>query len=215
MVGATFVIVVLTATVVLVVDARRGTAVVTPILVLQLFAAASGFGGAARRGYFDLLFTSGHSRAGIAMAHWLGSIAPGVVSWLAVAVIEQLTSAGARHSVLATGTCAAMLVVSTLPWALCVNLPRFAASVGWILVGVSLASLTPQGLTGWMPMERLAEGSVPAAAAFVLYPFILAGRQIGGPDLTTVLPAIAVAVTSMVLACWWIGHADYPLEASQ
>src|SRR5688572_10369335 len=60
----------------------------TPVLLLQLFAASSGFMVPARRGHFDLLLTAGYSRVRIAATHWVLSILPGLGTWLVLAGIE-------------------------------------------------------------------------------------------------------------------------------
>ena len=62
----------------LVIDVDHGIRTVAPVLLLQLFAAASGFCIPARRGHYDLLFTSGESRLSIAVMHWVMSVLPGV-----------------------------------------------------------------------------------------------------------------------------------------
>src|SRR5215216_6165171 len=51
-----------------------------PLVVLQGFATSSSFLAPARRGYYDLLLTSGAGRMEIALAHWLLSAAPGLAS---------------------------------------------------------------------------------------------------------------------------------------
>jgi hypothetical protein len=72
-----------------------GASVLTPLLVLHIFAASSGFGLATRRGHYDLVLSRGVSVTGLMIAHWLASIAPGVAAWLAVAVFEPLVSTDA------------------------------------------------------------------------------------------------------------------------
>ena len=74
-------------------DASAAIDALTPVLLLQLFVASSGFRFAARRGYYDLLLTSGTPRWQIALAHCLVSITPGIVSWMCVAVLEAAATA--------------------------------------------------------------------------------------------------------------------------
>src|SRR5688572_5412482 len=64
-----------------------GATVLTPLLVLQIFAASSGFGLAMRRGHYDLVLSRGVGLARLMTAHWLASIAPGLAAWLAVAAV--------------------------------------------------------------------------------------------------------------------------------
>ena len=214
MLAATFAVIVLVAATVLAMEPSRGQTVVLPVLVLQLFAAASGFGGPARRGYYDLLLTSGAGRGRVAVAHWLASVAPGVCSWFAVAALERVLI-GSRGAVLASGTCAAMFLLSTLPWALSVNLPRFSASVGWLLVAVMGATLVPgPDLQRW-DGALSGSGAIPASAAILVYPVAIVGHDLRLSDLPIVAPALVVGAAALGAACWWIARADFPLEASQ
>ena len=66
--------------------------VLTPLLVLQIFAASSGFNLALRRGHYDLVLARGVPAPGLLAAHWVASIAPGIAIWLIVAVLEPLVS---------------------------------------------------------------------------------------------------------------------------
>ena len=65
----------------------------TPLLVLQIFAASSGFDLALRRGHYDLVLARGVPAPGL-LARALGCVdcaRPGV--WLGVAALERLVSA--------------------------------------------------------------------------------------------------------------------------
>ena len=72
------------------INVDQGVKTVAPVLLLQLFAAASGFMVPARRGHYDLLLTRGDSRLAIAVVHWAMSILPGVLSWFVLAAIERM-----------------------------------------------------------------------------------------------------------------------------
>src|SRR5687767_11207779 len=76
------------AAVLLVVDRERSARALVPLLLLQVFAASSGFMVPARRGHYDLLLTGGYSRMHVAAVHWVVSVLPGVVVWLAVAALD-------------------------------------------------------------------------------------------------------------------------------
>src|SRR5262249_9151902 len=75
----------------------------TPVLLLQLFVASSGFRFAARRGYYDLLLTSSTPRWQIALAHCLVSSLPGIVSWLCIGALESAVSRGTAWVWIAPG----------------------------------------------------------------------------------------------------------------
>jgi hypothetical protein len=197
----TFVAVMFVGIVTIVRDPSRSAGVMVPVLLLQLFAASSGFEVPARRGHYDLLLTSGHQRVWMAVAHWATSIAPGVVMWLTLAAVEAAVSAG-YASLLTTGTLAAMALVSTLPWAITVRLPRFSGGIGWLLALAMCTSIWPS-----MPLS--------SAWGFLVYPAGLVGQRLGVEDGLTAAPAILLSLGAMVAACRWVSRATLPLEAAQ
>ena len=146
--------------------ARVGMAL-TPVLLVQLFAASSGFMLPARRGHYDLLLTTGHSRVAVAVAHWVTSVLPGVVSWAVLAIAEIAITRGSSSSMFASGTIAAVGLVSTVPWALTVRLPRFAGAIGWLLL-LALFTTVPAPLASSRLLNTLGGGESWVAAAVAL-----------------------------------------------
>jgi hypothetical protein len=197
----TFVVVMLAGVVAIVREPSGSAGAMVPVLLLQLFAASSGFEVPARRGHYDLLLTSGHQRIWMAIAHWATSIAPGISVWLLLAIVETAVIAG-QPRLLTTGTLAAMALVSTLPWAITVRLPRFSGGIGWLLALAISTSVWP---------------STPLSSAwgFLVYPAGLVGRRLGAEDGLVAAPAMLLAVGAMVAACRWVSRATVPLEAAQ
>src|SRR5258706_5132185 len=115
-------------------DPSAAVEALTPVLLLQLFSASSGFQSPARRGYYDLLLTSGTPRWQIAMAHCLASIMPGITSWICVGMLELAASHGTRMAFATGGTCIAFFMMSALAWAMATSISRAPAAVGWLLV---------------------------------------------------------------------------------
>jgi hypothetical protein len=198
----TFVFVVAVGVAAIVRDSARSVGGMVPILLLQLFAASSGFEVPARRGHYDLLLTSGHSRMWMAIVHWTTSVAPGVIAWLVLAAAELFSSRGADMRLLTMGTAAAMCLVSTLPWAITVRLPRYSGGIGWLL---ALAIST----TVW-PSAQLWP-----AWAFLLYPAGLVGHELDLHEATIAAPALLLAIAAMVVAFRWVWRTSIPLEAAQ
>jgi hypothetical protein len=177
MIGA-LVVVTSVAAIAIVVDPQMAVRALTPVLLLQLFACSSGFDVPARRGHYDLLMTRGQTRFQIVTAHWAASALPGVVGWLVLALIDEAVRADASQvSLFSTGTMAAMSLVSTLPWAFTLRLPRFAGAIGWLLL-VTLAMLVaPDALT-----TSIAAGGGAVSRALSDPPGLLAvGRAVSDP----------------------------------
>jgi len=212
---ATFAAVTVVAIGLVIIDPTQTANVLTPVFLLQLFAASSGFSSSARRGYYDLLMTRAEGRLWIAAVHWTMSVTPGIASWVVVASAEILTRRDTSGAALASGTVVTMVLLSTMPWAITAALPRFAGAIGWLLV-LAIARSLPGGHEGdwlWGGME--AQPSWQAAASVLIYPVVLAGRPLVPDSIIIVLPALTVAAVAMAAASLWIRRADWPLEAAQ
>jgi hypothetical protein len=172
-------------------DASAAIDALTPVLLLQLFVASSGFRFAARRGYYDLLLTSGAPRWQIAIAHCLVSILPGIVSWMCVAALEIGASRAEEWRSVTQGTCAAFVGASLIAWSLAVFSSRTAVTVMWLLV-----------LT------------IPAIARLVS-PVQLLGATWASGDRRLLVSGCATAVVMFTVATASIVRGSAPLEAAQ
>lgn len=197
-------------------DASRAVMALTPILLLQLFATSSGFMLSARRGHYDLLLTRGHSRQRIAVVHWVMCAWPGTLAWMVLAATEAIVSGGSRITLLRAGTLAAVLVVSTMPWAVTVALPRFAGAVGWLVTLALLAMVrAPHETThGLRPVDASAP-VLEAVVALVLYPPLMVGQLVEHASGIRLIGAMGVGAVSVACALAWIERQDIPLESSQ
>ena len=208
MVTTTIVVAVGAAIAVMLVPSRVEDAL-APLLVLQLFAAASGFLSPARRGYYDLLFTRGCGRWSIVVGHWSMSIAPGVLAWGVVGVAEAVGRRGYPGVALATGSLVALLLVSALPWAFTVGMPRFSGAIAWLVVLAALTRIWSPAVLAGAVERRSWEG---ALAVFV-YPYLVVGRALSWSDIGVIAPPLAAALLLLVGTWCWAACADYPLEA--
>jgi hypothetical protein len=180
-----------------------------PVLLLQLFGAASGFLAPARRGYYDLLFTRGYGRWAMVAGHWWMSIAPGICAWGLVGVAEAVARRSYPGVALATGSLAALALVSALAWAFTVGMPRFSGAIAWLVV---LAGLTRV----WSPAVLAAaveRGSWEGAVAVLVYPYLVVGRMLSWSDVGVIAPPLFGALLLLLGTWWWAVRADYPLEA--
>jgi hypothetical protein len=172
-------------------DASAAIDALTPVLLLQLFVASSGFRFAARRGYYDLLLTSSTPRWQIAFAHCLVSVLPGIVSWVCIGALEAAASRGGGWVSIAPGTCAAFVGASLLAWSVAAFSSRTATTVVWLLV-----------LT------------IPAIAR-VLSPVQLLGTTWSTVDRFMLATVCATAVMAFTAATASIVRGSAPLEAAQ
>jgi hypothetical protein len=164
-----------------------------PVLLLQLFATASGFRVPARRGHYDLLFTSGESRLTIAVTHWLMSAFPGVFAWCALAISEH---AAGGTALTASGTIAAMVLVSTVPWSLTMPLARLTGAIVLLLIFVTAAAAFPRELSGMRPVV----------------PWFFVGRHVATIEAGLL---VAIGLCTVGHSLLWIRNMDFPLESSQ
>jgi hypothetical protein len=213
----TFIVVSVAAVVIMAIEPSLAAGALTPILLLQMFACSSGFDVPARRGHYDLLFTRGESRFRVAVAHWMASSLPGAASWAAVAGAHVLLTWGqAFPSLFGLGTVAALVLVSTIPWATTVRLPRFSGAIGWLLIVAMLALVVP----GQFPGDISVDGDgwrpwLQSAFAVLAYPPLLVGRDLQGSERLVVLPGLVLATVALIVGFWSVGHRDIPLETAQ
>jgi hypothetical protein len=187
-------------------------AVLTPLLVLQIFAVSSGFRLALRRGHYDLVLSRGIPAPGVLCAHWMASVAPGAVAWLLVAVVEAVVS---RSTVaLTSGSLVALALASSIPWALTTPLPRFAAAIGWLMLLVTSLAVVPSGQAELVAALRDTRASALGALAVVAYPMALVGLDAAELPAGTIAPGLACAIGSVAAALVWHRRTDAPLETA-
>lgn len=199
----------------LIVDPARGADALAPLALLQMLAASSGFGVAARRGHFDLLLTAGPRRVNVALAHLGLSILPGIIVWGALGVVEMVVRGTLRPLAFASGSVVALWVVSALAWALTVRLPRLSGGIAWLL-GIAIWIVGWSG--GSAVMEDVNEGRADGVARVViitLCPFVLVGKRLSAGDAASILPALILATVLAAGAVTWIARMDVPLESAQ
>jgi hypothetical protein len=154
----------------------------------QMIAASSGYHDRLVRGHFDQLLAGCCGRRGVALAHLACSIAPGLVVWLALGVVDMLL-AGARSVVFTAGGLAGFLYVSLVAWA-----------VSWILGLFVLAA------NGQVHVLREAYGTssaslavtLRAAGAALVHPFVLFDN---GGHVEPLVLAVVIAASLGAGAC--------------
>jgi hypothetical protein len=205
---------VLAACMVLTIAAPRAvSALLSALLVLQIFAASSGVIGPARRGYYDGLLSRGVGRGQILCGHWLASTVPGALCWMVVAAMDHATAAAPRT--LASGSLVALWLASSIPWAATVALPRFAAAIAWLVVLVVMLTALPSGQASLLGALDPEGPSLWAGVAAVVYPMGLIGRSLSPGQWVAVAPGLALSLLATTSAFLWFLRADIPLEASQ
>lgn len=188
-----------------------------PLLFLQMFASSSEFKGPASRGYFDALLISGWSRHVIALSHWISAVLPGVGAWAVLGAAELVVIGPEKAMCYEPQSLTALLLVSTVPWALTLPLPRLSGGILWNLTILVLAA-TRQGATflrtavaatPMAPMGDLAS----AAVAFAACPFLLLDPSTGSASASpfVLVVEVALAVGTMLGGVAYVARRDYPV----
>jgi hypothetical protein len=167
------------------------TEALTPIVLLQLLVASSGFHIPARRGHFDLLLTSRTSRWPVALAHCLVSVTPGIIAWLCVGGLELAASHGESATSFAAGTCAAVVASSLVAWGTAAYSSRVICAIGWLLV------MTIPPLARWMS------------------PLHLLGATASGSERIALWATLGAATIPFAAGLLSIVRGATPLEAAQ
>jgi hypothetical protein len=198
-------------------DPSRAPHALTPILLLQLFACSSGFDVPARRGHYDLLLTHAGSRRLVLLGHWAASACPGVICWLGLAAMCLVAVGRDAGGLFTTGSIAAVCLVSTIPWAATLRLPRFSGAIGWLLVVAVLSLVAPPEAfsIGAEPSTAGWKSWLQTAGAMLVYPPVLVGRSLQGAEGLAALPGQFAAISALTIGLWSAQWRDIPLEAAQ
>ena len=111
--------------------------VLASIALVQLFASSTGFTRHATRGHYDPILL-GRSRVAAALSHFAVSAAPGAVAWIACGTSQAVAAGTAAVPAFLPAGWAAILLVSSVPWALSVRSAPFLGGALWLLLSVSL-----------------------------------------------------------------------------
>jgi len=166
------------------------------VLLLQMFSGATGFTHAARRGYFDPLLGTSHSRVRVAVSHAAGSMLPGIAAWIGVICVDQVTRPQHLSTGLSTSAIEALVWVSVLVWCVTLCLPRYSGGLLWLFLFVGLGSVHRlQGLeptlldqTTWPAVGR-------AVGAALAAPLLLVAH----PDSSDAPLLMAVAISALIV----------------
>src|SRR5262245_9483327 len=165
-------------------------------LLVQMFGASTGYADRARRGHFDPLLVGRSSRWSVALAHWLLSIAPGLVLWFLLAILGALDAPAEWPVALTPAGLAALVWVSTAAWMVTLLLPRYSGGILWLALLVVLAALhdvRPQ-LDAFLGDEATWSEALPKARAALAVPIALVGRPEAAGARTLALVALATVV---------------------
>ena len=182
------------------------------ILLLQMFAASSGFTASAARGYFDPILTGGRSRRQVAMASLVASTLPGFAAWVTTACIAA--ACGRAAAAFALHRLVALVLVSTIAWAGGLALPRMAAGALWAFVLVAAA--LSRGVVGqYLVVVQSPPGDalhvLASAAAFAVCPFLLLGDFSAATHSVVIGLDLGLALTVVGLGFGYLARREYSL----
>ena len=181
------------------------------ILLLQMFSASSGYTAWAGSGHFDPLLVSGRWRPGLAMSHLLAAALPGLLAWLAIAILA--TGLGRAHTGFSVHRQMALLVVSTGAWAMGLALPRLAAGALWSMGLLTMA--LSHWVGAYLTVVQIAPNGVrqylAAAAAFAACPYLLLGDFAASMDPIVLTLDGAVVLTLACAGARYVSRREYGL----
>ncbi len=116
---------------------------------------------------------------------------------------------------LTSGSLVALWLVSSIPWATTVALPRFAAAIAWLVVLATTLTTWPSGQSALVSALDGQVASHWSPVVALIYPMGLLGATLSPAQWAIVRPALFVSVLAPALAFLWFIRADIPLEAAQ
>jgi hypothetical protein len=193
-----------------IVDRGSSDWVLASIALIQLFAASTGFTRHASRGYYDPVLL-GRNRVPIALAHFAASAAPGVTAWVACGAAQAIAGRSASIPAFRPAGWAALLLVSTIPWAASVRAAPLVGGTLWLLLSVSLVVsgriLEPLGRLHAQPGWALGH---PAAALGLGLAFPLAIPSMQWPS-GLLLEFAGIAGIALACGVFAVARAEFPL----
>ncbi len=192
-------------------NAGSSSGSVIGLLLLQMMAVSTGFFSHARRGFYDPVLERS-SRRSAAMAHFAAAASRGAAIFVAIGLVEVVSARS--FAVLALGPAAgvALLMVSTIPWAISARLGPLSGGVLWLLASVSFA-ISGFGLP-LLAAIRVA-GQVPVTKTILgalAFPIALPGL----PCPASTLGALAAtSLAALAATVEWIARADFPLREEE
>jgi hypothetical protein len=174
--------------------------VLASILLVQMFACSSGFTRHASRGYYDPVLLGGGTRVRIAVAHFAIAAIPGFAAWIVCGAAGTIAARTLSPPAFRPAGWAAILLVSTVPWAANLRLAPFASGSLWLLVTASLL------LSGRLFRALAALHADPGwARSHPLAAIVLAlGFPAAVPSLSLPMPVV-VALAILSLAALGLG----------
>lgn len=185
--------------------------VLASIGLVQLFAASTGFTRHATRGYYDPVLLS-RPRESVALAHFVASTAPGLLSWTACGLVQTIAAGTLAVPAFRAGGWAGILLVSAIPWAVSARSAPYIGGTLWVIVSASLLVsgklLVPfgqlQAQSGWA-------GEHPALAfgLGMAFPLVIPSLEWPASSLVAFLVCAALAAGAGIGS---IARADVPLS---
>jgi hypothetical protein len=190
-----------------------------PVLIAQMFLASTGFKAQANRGHFDALLVAGRWLPMVAWSHWIVSILPGVGLWVAIGASEFVIFRDASGFAFSRNGLLALVVASTLPWALSLALPRFSGAIVCLL-GTLAVAVCPGGLV-WLALVPHSVASanwsnaVGVAAGTLMAPVLLLGTtRHGAPSTPVLLLDAFVLILALAAGAAYVASRDNALRES-
>ncbi len=186
------------------------------LLLVQMFAAATGFCGPASRGRYDPLLVSGRPWSRIVLAHWVASCLPGWLAWLLVGIVELAVDPGKLPLAFQPRGMTALVLVSAFTWSLTVRLSRFTGGVVWC--GALFLSVGLRESFIWVA-EAVTKARAPhdiadfirSVVVHAAVPFALLERRPPGFEGALVAVLLALVAAALGVAILYLARRDFPL----
>ena len=194
------------------------TSVFSLLLYAQMFAASTGFNVPARLGHFDALLIGPRSRLTVALAHWVVTATPGLFAWTVLGCTELMIPRVDPLLAFRVPSLIALMIASTIPWALTLPLQRWSGGVLWTLLlvglaatgdGVALVRTTLTASTVETVYETATNGVIVIACPFLLLNTSVKTALTSGLVLAA---AGGGAVAALLGGMVFVARQDYPLE---
>lgn len=194
-------------------DPLQIEAVAGAALILQMFTVSTGYLDRLRRGYFDPILVAPSARLNVAWAHWVISVAPGLATWVAIAIVDAWLRPGRLPVALTPPALAAFFWVSAASWFLSLPTRRYAGGGLWLVVFMALGA-SQQLLTLRAVFRTAGDGWAAGARAALcawVFPLLMLSEP---PSIQTQIIVLAGACGVLIAGLVFVVRADAALQDS-
>lgn len=183
------------------------------LILLQLFAASTGFVSHARRGFYDPVLEQAPRRS-VAVAHFLCASAPGCAVLIGIGIAEVMAGGSGKAVAFRASSWTALALVSAVAWAISVRGGAVAGGGLWLLLSIAFL-VSGKGMPMLALLKAAERGQAPlrdVVSAGLIFPMIIPSLNLSRLAAAILL---GVAALAFLAGVEYIARAEFPIREEE